>query len=55
MTFSQLLNEIADTYRDESRAFHVLATRYYIGAESRESLKRGPLTSAQVAAIIKNR
>ena len=70
LTFSQLLKEIAATYREQPRKFHVLATRYYLGAETRETLKLQAadsrpvsgsyemgrtLTNRQVAEIINNR
>lgn len=39
MKFTELLPEIQATYPEQSRRFHVLATRYYLGAESVESLR----------------
>lgn len=34
LTFSQLLRETADSYREQPRVFHVLACRYWLGKES---------------------
>ena len=69
MKFSELLTEIRATYRDHSPAFHVLATRYYIGADSLADLRRHAnpsiittncelapaITQAEVDMIITNR
>jgi hypothetical protein len=69
MKFTELLKEIAATYPEQPRSFHVLATRFYIGAETLESLKSMAeplpatnyfqippiLSHAQVQAIIDNR
>ncbi len=70
MRFTELLPEIAATYPEQPRQFHVLATRFYIGAETVESLRLQAadsrpvhkhhalgrtLTNRQVAEIIANR
>ena len=69
MKFTELLREIQSAYPEQPRVFHVIATRYYLGAESLETLKAcalrrpvsgdfslPPLLSAQaVQAIIDNR
>lgn len=65
LTFTQLLPEIEATYREQNRAFHVLATRYYLGAETRETLElqarhvhnysHPMLTQKQVDEIVMNR
>lgn len=63
LTFTQLLHEIEATYPEQPRKFHVIATRYYLGAETHESLKAlGPdgfyrpyLTTKQINAIKANR
>ena len=70
MRFTELLAEIAAVYPDQPRKFHVLATRFYIGAETVETLKlqaadQRPtyryhtlgrtLTNKQVSEIIANR
>jgi len=39
MTFTQLLCAIQSTYPEQPRSFHVIATRYYLGAETLESLR----------------
>jgi len=54
MTFTTLLNEIRQTYYTEPRRFHVLATRYYLGVETKESLSRY-LSDEAVTAIVQNR
>lgn len=54
MTFTKLLAEITATYQKESRRFHVLATRYYLGKETRDSLTPY-LNYQQINAIINNR
>lgn len=54
MTFSELLAAITATYLEQSRRYHVLATRYYRGKETRDTLARY-LTPRQVDAIIANR
>lgn len=70
MTFTALLREIKATYPEQPNAFHVLATRFYLGAETVETLRLQAadarpvtshysmgrtLTNKQVAAIINNR
>ena len=70
MRFTELLREIKATYPEQPRAFHVLATRYYLGAETNESLRLQAaderpvykyhtmdrtLTNRQVSEIIANR
>jgi hypothetical protein len=64
MKFTQLLPHIQATYPEQPRKFHVLATRYYIGAETTETLRmmsttgewrRRVLTEKQVDEIIRNR
>ena len=62
MTFTTLLTQIKATYPQEPHKFHVIATRYYLGAETRETLKLlGPearrpyLTAEQIQEIINNR
>ncbi len=62
MTFTTLLAEIKATYPKEPHEFHVIATRYYLGAETRETLellgpdaRRPYLTVAQIQEIINNR
>ena len=64
LTFTQLLAQIKATYRTETNAFHVLATRYYLGAETNETLRNQAsdmlhshklLTHAEVDEIIANR
>ena len=70
MTFTTLLREIQATYREQPRKFHVLATRYYLGAETRDTLEllardrhisgsyhsmNATLTPEQVAEIVANR
>jgi hypothetical protein len=40
MTFTQLLAELDATWREQPRHVRVLATRYYLGAETREDLER---------------
>ncbi len=61
MRFLELLPSIQAGYPEQPRAFHVLATRYYIGADTLNDLKRqavgrhASLTDKQVAEIIRNR
>lgn len=58
MTFLELLKQIQATYPEQPRAFHVMATRFYLGSESIESLQQligGVLTEEQVETIIRNR
>lgn len=63
LTFTQLLKEIAATYPEQPRKFHVIATRYYLGAETRETLQmlspknpiRTVLTCKQINTIVNNR
>ena len=40
MTYTQLLAEINATWPEQPRHVRVLATRYYLGAESRADLER---------------
>lgn len=64
--FLQMLNRLRADWPEQRRAVHVLAARYYIGADTREDLERqgrplvgwsgkSPLTSAEVSAIIEAR
>lgn len=39
MRFTELLPHIQDTYPGRTRRFHIIATRYYVGAESLEDLR----------------
>jgi hypothetical protein len=71
MTFSTLLAEIRATYPEQPRKFHVLATRFYLGAEGNAATFRARmvtpipivrgydlrpyLTTKQTSAIIDNR
>jgi len=70
MRFTDLLPHIVATYPEQNRAFHVLATRFYVGADRIEDLRyqaaaRRPVTSRfdllptlspeQVETIIRNR
>ena len=68
LTFTQLVEVLADAYPCEKRRFHVLAARYYLGKETREQLValseeipawRGVLppvlTKQQVETIVRNR
>lgn len=70
LTFTVLLREIQATYPEQPRAFHVLATRFYLGAETVETLRLQAadsrpvaryttmgrtLTNKQVAEILTNR
>ena len=50
MTFTELLAEITATYPEQPRRFHVLATRYYIGAEGGAAVFRARMTSDQPIA-----
>ncbi len=53
MTFTQLLAQIIATYREQPRRFHVLATRYYRGRETRATLA-AYLNREQVDEIVNN-
>jgi hypothetical protein len=56
MKFSELLQEIREAYPEQPRAFHVLATRYYLGIEPIREIRKHPaLTEEQKQAIIDNR
>ena len=69
LTFTILLREIKATYQTERHTFHVMATRYYLGAETRASLWASSrpgisspgrtlppvLTPTEVEIIIRNR
>ena len=48
MRFTELLREITATYREQPRAFHVLATRFYLGAETVQSLREHATTTRPV-------
>lgn len=39
MRFTELLPEIQAAYPERDRRFHVIATRFYLGAESLETLR----------------
>lgn len=45
MTFTTLLAEIRATYPEQGRRFHVLATRYYLGAEGNAATFRARTTT----------
>lgn len=45
VTFTTLLAEIAATYPEQPRKFHVLATRYYLGAEGNAATFRARMTT----------
>jgi hypothetical protein len=61
MKFTQLVQVLQSTYPEQPRRFHVLAARYYLGADTRDDLdrltegRRAPLTVAQVNEIVTNR
>jgi len=60
MKFTELLPQIQATYPEQPRSFHVLATRFYLGAETVETLQsevmaRRYLTLRQFQAIVRNR
>lgn len=40
LTFSSLVRELAAVYREQPRAFHVIAARFYLGAETIEELRK---------------
>ena len=59
MTFTMLWYRIRSLYREQGRAFHVLAARYYLGLDNAATLRalehisgNRILTDAQVDAII---
>lgn len=47
VTFTQLLSVIADTNPDKDRKYHVLAARYYLGAEGNATTFRRTVTEPQ--------
>lgn len=69
MKFTELLAHISSVYKDRSRKFQVLATRFYLGAETQEDLERQAkpipihgdymanpiITYGEVMEIIRNR
>ena len=38
LTFSVLVRELGAVYREQPRAFHVIAARYYLGVETHDEL-----------------
>ena len=40
LTFSVLVRELRAVYREQPRAFHVIAARYYLGFESGDELRQ---------------
>jgi len=54
MKFTTLRNELRQTYREQPPRFHVLAARYYLGLETRQTLSRY-LSDEAVDAIVQNR